>query len=148
MLNGKYFFTCHEKIKNLYLSAAENALLASMRGKVFHIQAGLRVLRTVGDLLIWLNEREKLLAMESRSFVGYNELTLFAIYLVKNPIWKKMMASDGVWIDDDDLFERVLKDQEAAFAKRKDLFGGYDFVNKLERKDKVTRISKLQSLRI
>lgn len=87
---------------------------------------------TVGDLLIWLNEREKLLAMESRSFVGYNELTLFAIYLVKNPIWKKMMASDGVWIDDDDLFERVLKDQEAAFAKRKDLFGGYDFVNKLE----------------
>lgn len=79
---------------------------------------------TVGDLLLWLRERNKFFTECPKPLLGYNELTLFTLYLVNNPLWKKIAEShfDAVWIDDNDCFERVFRERETEFQKRKNLF--------------------------
>ena len=88
---------------------------------------------TVGDLLLWLRERERLFTERPKTLLGYNELTLFTIYLVNNPLWRKIVESsyNGVWIDDNDCFERVMREKEIAFRKRRSLFEKKDIVDEL-----------------
>ena len=93
----------------------------------------LDLLFTVGDLLLWLRERSRLFTEHPKTLLGYNELTLFTLYLVNNPLWKKIVEGhfDGVWLDDNDYFERVLSKREAAFQKRRDLFEKKNIVDML-----------------
>ena len=86
----------------------------------------------VGDLILWLCEREKLFKGMPRSFVGYNELSLFMLYLINNPMWKKLLEFDGVLFDDCDLFERMLQEKSAEFEKRQAVFAKQDIVDVLE----------------
>lgn len=84
----------------------------------------------VGDLLLWLNEREKL--FNGKAFVGYNEMTLFMLYLYNRPLWEKLREFNGVWLDDNDLFERTLRKNEEEFNKRQKVFAEHDIVDVLE----------------
>lgn len=79
---------------------------------------------TVGDLLLWLRERNRLFTECPKPLLGYNELTLFTLYLVNNPLWKKIVEShfDCVLIDDSDCFERILSEKATEFQKRRDIF--------------------------
>ncbi len=88
---------------------------------------------TIGDLLLWLRERERLFTERPKTLLGYNELTLFTLYLFNNPLWRKIVESsyNGVWIDDNDCFERVLSEKEIAFYKRRRLFEKKDIVDEL-----------------
>ena len=88
---------------------------------------------TVGDLLLWLRERDQLFTKFPKPILGYNELVLFALYLINNPLWQKIAGGsfDGVWIDDNDCFERVLVEKEVAFQKRRELFEKKDIVDML-----------------
>ena len=88
---------------------------------------------TVGDLLLWLRERSRLFTEHPKTLLGYNELTLFTLYLVNNPLWKKIIEGHfyGVWLDDNDCFERVLDIRETEFQKRRDLFEKKNIVDLL-----------------
>ena len=88
---------------------------------------------TVGDLLLWLRERERFFTERPKMLLGYNELTLFSLYLVNNPLWRKIVegAYNGVWIDDNDCFERVLCEKGTAFQKRRDMFHRKNVVDEL-----------------
>lgn len=88
---------------------------------------------TVGDLLLWLRERSRLFTEYPKMLLGYNELTLFTLYLVNNPLWTKIVEGrfDGVWLDDNDCFERVLSKRKTEFQQRRDLFEKKNIVDML-----------------
>ena len=44
---------------------------------------------SVGDLMLWLSEREKIFGDRPKTFIGYNEMTIFLLYLYNNPIVQK-----------------------------------------------------------
>lgn len=78
---------------------------------------------TVGDLLLWLNERAQLFGKRMKLFWGYNELTLYALFMANYPRWKEFMSYDVISLEDNNLYERLLQDKEREFAVRKRLFG-------------------------
>ena len=87
---------------------------------------------TVGDLLYWLQERERMVGEKKRTIIGYGELTLFAIYLTNYPLWQKLFEADCVVIDDSDCFERTTKDWSKDFAKRQEIFGQRGFLDVID----------------
>lgn len=87
---------------------------------------------TVGDLLYWLQERERMVGEKKRAIIGYGELTLFAIYLTNYPLWQKLFEADCVVIDDSDCFERTTKDWSKDFAKRQEIFGQRSFLDAID----------------
>ena len=78
---------------------------------------------TVGDLILWLQAREEMLAAHPRDILRFNELTLFSIYLAKFDLWEKMLLSDGVVLDDQSMYERIHEERRREFEKRRELFG-------------------------
>ena len=87
---------------------------------------------TVGDLLYWLQERERLIAGKKRAIIGYGELTLFAIYLTNYPLWQKLFEADCALITDSDCFERATKDWSKDFVKRQEIFGQRSFLDAID----------------
>ena len=87
---------------------------------------------TVGDLLYWLQERERMIGEKKRSIIGYGELTLFAIYLTNYPLWQKLFEADCVFINDSDCFERTTNDWRKDFAKRREIFGRRSFLDTID----------------
>lgn len=87
---------------------------------------------TVGDLLYWLQERERMVGEKKRTIIGYGELTLFAIYLTNYPLWQKLFEADCVVIDDSDCFERTTKAWGKDFAKRQEIFGQRGFLDVID----------------
>lgn len=87
---------------------------------------------TVGDLLCWLQERERLIVGKKRAIIGYGELTLFAIYLTNYPLWQNLFEADCVFITDSDCFVRITKDWCKDFAKRQEIFGQRSFLDAID----------------
>lgn len=88
---------------------------------------------TVGDLLYWLQEREKFLCGGKRSIVGYAELTLFAMYLENDySSWQTLNEADCVFFMGNDNFERMTKKMRKAFAKRQKVFGQRNLLDAID----------------
>lgn len=87
---------------------------------------------TVGDLLYWLQEREKFLCGVRRSIVGYSELTLFAMYLENDSSWQMLNEADGVFFVGNDNFERMTRKMRKAFAKRQKIFGQRNLLDAID----------------
>ena len=87
---------------------------------------------SVGDLMLWLSEREKIFGDKPKTFIGYNEMTIFLLYLYNNPVFKELFDCDGVWLDDDDAFERETEKHKDAFDRRKKVFSDGMLIDVIE----------------
>ena len=87
---------------------------------------------TVGDLLYWLKEREKILCGAKRSIIGYTELTLFAMYLQNDSGWQTLNKADCVFFVGNDNFERMTKGMRKEFEKRQKIFGRRNFLDAID----------------
>lgn len=89
---------------------------------------------TVGDLMLWLSEREKIFNSRPKTFVNYNELSMFSIYLAKYDLFRKIADIDGMFLEDVDLFERLLSEKSAEFERRRRVYGSPCVLDILELK--------------
>ncbi len=87
---------------------------------------------SVGDLMLWLFEREKIFGDRPKTFIGYNEMTIFLLYLYNNPLFKRIVDYDGVVMDDDDAFERETAKHKLEFERRKEVLGSGMLMDKIE----------------
>lgn len=87
---------------------------------------------SVGDFMLWLFEREKMFGSKAKVFIGYNEMTMFYLYLANNPLFKKICNNDCVWIGDNDIFENETNKFKDEFEKRRILFGSKNIIDKIE----------------
>lgn len=87
---------------------------------------------SVGDLMLWLSARERLIGNGNRAFIGYHELTLFMLYLFNNPLFNEMMEYDGVLLDDNTLFEYEIEKHKVEFDARKRKFEDWILLDMIE----------------
>lgn len=87
---------------------------------------------SVGDLLLWLKEREELLVHDQVAVLGYNELTLYSIYQTNISLWNQMKTMTGVLLDDSDMMERLSEKWREQYRIRKDYFASKDALNFVE----------------
>lgn len=92
----------------------------------------LEQLFTVGDLLYWLQEREKMIGTNTRSIIGYSELTLFSIYLENNGLWGDLLKADCVTLTDNDGLARRIKERKKAFGERQKIFGQRNLLDAID----------------
>ena len=88
---------------------------------------------SVGDLMLWLSEREKMFEGMPKALIGYNEMTLFLIYLYNNPLFTKIRTYDGIWIDDNDAYERETAKHKDEFAQRRNVLGRATLIDEIEK---------------
>lgn len=87
---------------------------------------------SVGDLLLWLKEREELLVRDQVTVLGYNELTLYSIYQTNISLWNQIKMMTGVVLDDSDMMERVREKWREQYQMRKDYFTRKDVLSFVE----------------
>lgn len=87
---------------------------------------------SVGDLMLWLSEREKMFGDKPKMFIGYNEMTIFLLYLYNNPVFKRLSDCDGVCLDDNGAFERETEKYKEEFNRRKEFFEAGTLIDKVE----------------
>ncbi len=88
---------------------------------------------SVGDLMLWLSEREKMFEGKPKAIMGYNEMTLFLIYLYNNPLFKKIRTYDGIWLDDNDAYERETAKHKDEFSQRRNVLGRTTLIGEIEK---------------
>lgn len=84
----------------------------------------IRMMFTVGDFLSWVRERVRLFDKKPRALLGYNELSLFAIYLTHYDKWEDIMHCNMIYLLENDFFEhyakvygKEYKEREAAYDR-------------------------------
>ena len=87
---------------------------------------------TVGDLIMWLKEREQMVGEHSRAFIGYNELSLFTVYMCNYDVWEKFHKADAVFLIENDFFEQAIKDKQKWFLERKKKFEKRNIIDTIE----------------
>lgn len=92
----------------------------------------LQMVFTIGDLILWLSERSRLFGREPKTFWGYNELTLFSLYLTNYPRWKAFLSYDAVWLQDNDFYERIVTERSRELSIRASLFSRPGMISVVE----------------
>ena len=84
---------------------------------------------TVGDFIAYLMCRGDFWGNSKRCVLGYDELTLFSIYLTKYSILKDLEKADAVFLMDQDIYERRMSEIEKDNAARRKLLGAKDLID-------------------
>lgn len=83
----------------------------------------IRMMFTVGDFLSWVRERVRLFDKKPRALLGYNELSLFAIYLTHYDKWEDIMHCNVIYLLENDFFEHYAKVYEKEYKERDAAYG-------------------------
>lgn len=83
----------------------------------------IRMMFTAGDFLSWATERERLFDKKPRALLGYNELSLFAIYLTHYDRWEDIMKYDMIYLLENDFFEHYAKVYAKEYEERESAYG-------------------------
>lgn len=93
----------------------------------------LRLMFTVGDLLMWCNERSRLFESGNKVMLGCNELSLFAIYLTRYQDWERFVSADNILLGEQDFIENSLRLHAWEFQERDRIFGCEGMIGLVER---------------
>lgn len=89
----------------------------------------LKDLFTVGDLLSYLNRRDTLVAKKDRFGLGYDELSLFAMFLTKRDVLDEMGKRDFVIFADHGIYEERMKELQDAIERRRCFYQEPDIID-------------------
>ena len=84
---------------------------------------------SVGDLIAYLKCRGSFWGDPKRAVFGYDELTLFSIYLTKYGLLEELNKADGVFLIDQDIYEHRMSEIEQVNAARRSIFRKKDLID-------------------
>ena len=84
---------------------------------------------SVGDFIAYLKCRGSFWGDSKRAVFGYDELTLFSIYLTKYSLLEDLNKADGVFLMDQDIYERRMSEIEKENAARRSVFRKKDLID-------------------
>lgn len=89
----------------------------------------LKDLFTVGDLLSYLDRRNVLVAKQDRFDFGYDELSVFSMFLTKRDVFDEMINRDFVIIADRGIYEERMKELQTKLEMRRRLYEEGDIID-------------------
>lgn len=92
----------------------------------------IRMMFTVGDFLSWATERVRLFEKKPKALLGYNELSLFAIYLTHYDQWEDIMKCNMICFLENDFFEHYAKVYAKEYEERKMAYGNDTLLDSAE----------------